>query len=320
IRFAPGAPIVDDAAVIDRLKFVPETRTSDPRPPPVQLAEAEGLAAWADAIVAVVGEAKEHTGECASRAAPDMPAPQRRLLERLSQSGKPLVAVVLAGRPLVLGDLPETANALVYAFFGGTEMGSGIGDLLYGRAEPTARLPVSLPVHPGQVPLHHGAHEGGRPWPGEWRKFTTNYIDLPDDQHPARGRYPFGGGQAYTTFRFGPPELASTDLIGPDAATEVSVRVENTGGREGTAVVQLYVSDPVARIARPAQELKGVARLMLEPGAERIATFRLTRDDLSYTLPDDRGRPVRVWDPGEFMIRTGPDAANTQAITLRWKA
>ncbi|MEO1317034.1 MAG: glycoside hydrolase family 3 N-terminal domain-containing protein [Pseudomonadota bacterium] len=320
VRFAPGAPIVDDAAVIDRLSFVPETVTPDPRPPAVQLAEAEGLAAWADVIVAVVGEAKEHTGECASRAAPDMPAPQRRLLERLSQSGKPLVAVVLAGRPLVLGDLPDTANALVYAFFGGTEMGSGIGDLLYGRAEPTARLPVSLPAHPGQVPLHHGAHEGGRPWPGEWRKFTTNYIDLPDDQHPARGRYPFGGGQAYTTFRFGPPELASTELTGPDAVAEVAVRVENTGGRKGTAVVQLYVSDPVARIARPAQELKGVARLMLEPGAERIATFRLARDDLSYTLPDDRGRPVRVWDPGEFVIRTGPDAANTQSITFRWKA
>ncbi|MEO0427758.1 MAG: glycoside hydrolase family 3 N-terminal domain-containing protein [Pseudomonadota bacterium] len=320
VRFAPGAPIVDDAAVIDRLNFVPETVTPDPRPPAVQLAEAEGLAAWANVIVAVVGEAKEHTGECASRAAPDIPGPQRRLLERLSQSGKPLVAVVLAGRPLVLGDLPETANALVYAFFGGTEMGNGIGDLLYGRAEPTARLPVSLPVHPGQVPLHHGAHEGGRPWPGEWRKFTTNYIDLPDDQHPARGRYPFGAGQAYTTFRFGPPELAATELTGPDAVAEVAVRVENTGGRVGTAVVQLYVSDPVARIARPAQEVKGVARLMLEPGAERIATFRLTRDDLSYTLPDDRGRPVRVWDPGEFVIRTGPDAANTQAITLRWKA
>ncbi|MEM6356066.1 MAG: glycoside hydrolase family 3 N-terminal domain-containing protein [Pseudomonadota bacterium] len=320
VRFAPGAPIVDDAAVIDRLNFVPETVTPDPRPPAVQLVEAEGLAAWADVIVAVVGEAKEHTGECASRAAPDMPAPQRRLLERLSQSGKPLVAVVLAGRPLVLGDLPETANALVYAFFGGTEMGSGIGDLLYGRAEPTARLPVSLPAHPGQVPLHHGAHEGGRPWPGAWRKFTTNYIDLPDDQHPARGRYPFGAGQAYTTFRFGPPELAATDLTGPDAVAEVSVRVENTGGRVGTAVVQLYVSDPVARIARPAQELKGVARLMLEPGAERIARFRLARDDLSYTLPDDRGRPVRVWDPGEFVIRTGPDAANTEAITLRWEA
>ncbi|MEO1531348.1 MAG: glycoside hydrolase family 3 N-terminal domain-containing protein [Pseudomonadota bacterium] len=320
IRFAPGAPIVEDAAVIDRLNFVPETVTPDPRPAAVLLAEAEALAAWADVIVAVVGEAKEHTGECASRAAPDIPAPQRLLLERLSLSGKPMATVVLAGRPLVLGGLPEAAQALVYAFFGGTEMGNGLADLLYGRAEPTARLPVSLPAHAGQVPLHHGAHEGGRPWPGAWRKFTTNYIDLPDDQHPARGRYAFGAGRAYTTFRFGAPVLAASALSGDASVAEVTVTVENTGGREGTAVVQLYVSDPVARIARPSQELKGVARLALAPGAEGVARFSLRRQDLTYTLPDAAGRPLRVWDPGEFIIRTGPDAADTQAATLRWEA
>ncbi|MEM7499104.1 MAG: glycoside hydrolase family 3 N-terminal domain-containing protein [Pseudomonadota bacterium] len=318
IRFAPGAPVVDEAAVIDRLNFVPETVTPDPRPPAVLLAEAEALAAWADVIVAVVGEAKEHTGECASRAEPDIPAPQRRLLARLALSGKPMAAVVLAGRPLVLGELPETANALVYAFFGGTEMGNGLADLLYGRAEPTARLPVSLPAHAGQAPLHHGAHEGGRPWPGEWRKFTTNYIDLPDDQHPGRGRYPFGAGLAYTRFAFAAPVLAEAQLAGAEAVADVSVAVENIGARAGTAVVQLYVSDPVARIARPAQELKGIARLILAPGERGTARFKLTRDDLSYTLPDAAGRPERVWDPGEFVIRTGPDAANTEAASLRW--
>ncbi|MEL7174716.1 MAG: glycoside hydrolase family 3 C-terminal domain-containing protein, partial [Pseudomonadota bacterium] len=241
-------------------------------------------------------------------------------LERLSLSGKPMATVVFAGRPLVLGGLPEAAQALVYAFFGGTEMGNGLADLLYGRAEPTARLPVSLPAHAGQVPLHHGAHEGGRPWPGAWRKFTTNYIDLPDDQHPARGRYAFGAGRAYTTFRFGPPVLAASVLSGDASVAEVTVTVENTGGREGTAVVQLYVSDPVARIARPSQELKGVARLALAPGAEGVARFSLRRQDLTYTLPDAAGRPLRVWDPGEFIIRTGPDAADTQAATLRWEA
>ncbi|MEM8819050.1 MAG: glycoside hydrolase family 3 N-terminal domain-containing protein [Pseudomonadota bacterium] len=319
VRHAPGAPVVDDPTVIDRLNFVPDTVTPDPRPEPVLLAEAEALAAWADVIVAVVGEAKEHTGECASRAEIDIPAPQRRLIERLQKAGKPIVAVVLAGRPLVLDDLPNAANAILYAFFGGTEMGHGIADLLYGRSEPTARLPVSLPLHTGQVPIHHGAHEGGRPWPGEWRKFTTNYIDLPDDQHPSRGRYPFGAGQGWTHFTFAPPTLAASRIVGSDAVAEIAVEVTNDGDRSGTAVVQLYVSDPVARIARPAQELKGIARLALAPGETGSAQFRLSRDDLAYTITADDGRPERVWDPGEFIIRTGPNATETQSATLHWE-
>ncbi|MEM8595537.1 MAG: glycoside hydrolase family 3 N-terminal domain-containing protein, partial [Pseudomonadota bacterium] len=320
LRMAPGAPIVDDPAVIDRLNFVPRTVTPDPRDPETLLAEAEALADWADVVVLVVGEAKEHTGECASRAEPDIPAPQRELIAALGARDTPLVAVVLAGRALVLGDLPERVRALVYAFFGGTEMGNGLADLLYGRAEPVARLPVSLPAHAGQIPLHHGGHEGGRPWPGQWRKFTTTYIDLPDDQHPARGRYPFGAGQAYTSFHFDPPVLAASRLAGPEAVVEVSVQVRNTGARGGTAVVQLYVSDPVARIARPAQELKGIARLALGPGESGTVQFTLDRAALSYTLCDAAGMPGRVWDPGAFIIRTGPDAATTDAVTLIWDA
>jgi beta-glucosidase len=323
VRVAPGAPVESDPAIVDRLNFVPNTVTPDPRDEATLIAEAVALAEEAGTVVVVLGEAKEHTGECASRVSVEIPAPQRRLFHAVADAvegtGKPLVAVVLAGRPLVVGEIAERAGAVVYAPFAGTEMGNGLADLLYGRAEPTARLPVSLPAHSGQAPLHHGAAETGRPWPGEWRKFTTNYIDLASGQAPARGLFPFGAGLSWTSFAFEAPRLDAERLSG-EAGAVVRVGVTNEGDRAGTAVAQLYVSDPVARLQRPAQELKGWARLALGPGESGEAVFRLSRADLAYACPDGAGGVERVWDPGEFVVRTGPDSRATQAATLRWDA
>ncbi|MEO1459447.1 MAG: glycoside hydrolase family 3 C-terminal domain-containing protein, partial [Pseudomonadota bacterium] len=316
---AKGCNLVEDPAVVDRLNFVPGTVSPDPRAEAEMIAEAVEMAARADVVVAVIGEAKEHSGEAGSRAELDIPAPQRRLFAALRETGKPLVAVVLAGRPLMLGDVAAAADATVLAWFAGTEMGNGLADLLYGRAEPTARLAVSLPAHPGQVPFHHGASETGRPWPGEWRKFTTGYLDLPGEQHPARGLYPFGYGLAYTRFALGAPVVVRAVLAGPEESVAVRVPVENTGARAGTAVVQLYVTDPVARIQRPAQELKGIARLTLAPGAAGEAAFTLTRDDLAYSLPRPDGSVERVWDPGRFILRAGLNARDTASVEVDWR-
>ncbi|MGF1551738.1 MAG: glycoside hydrolase family 3 N-terminal domain-containing protein [Paracoccaceae bacterium] len=323
IRLAPGAPVESDPAIVDRLNFVPNTVTPDPRDEATLVAEAVAAAEAAGVAVVVIGEAKEHSGECASRVSVEIPAPQRRLFHAVADTiegtGKPLVAVVLAGRPLSLGEIAERADAVVYAFFAGTEMGNGLADVLYGRAEPQGRLPVSLPAHSGQAPLHHGAALSGRPWPGQWRKFTTNYIDLASEQPPARGLFPFGAGLSWTEFAYQAPALDADRLAGEGEAV-VRVGVTNEGERAGTAVVQLYVHDPVARIQRPDQELKGWQRLALEPGERGEAVFRLSRADLAYTLCDAAGRPERVWDPGAFEIRTGPNARDVQAVRLHWDA
>ncbi|MEO1471899.1 MAG: glycoside hydrolase family 3 C-terminal domain-containing protein, partial [Pseudomonadota bacterium] len=321
--FAPGSPVEDDPAIIDRLNFVPGTVTPDPRDAETLMAEAEALVATADTVVLVVGEAKEHTGECASRLAPVVPAAQARLARRIQAlaraRAKPVVLVVLAGRPLALEDLEDGADALLYAWFAGTEMGNGLADLLSGRAEPTGRLAISLPAHPGQTPIHHGAPETGRPWPGHWQKFTTNYIDQPDDEAPGRGRWPFGHGLGYAPLSFSAPTVERTVLNGPADRARIRVAVANMGERPSTAVVQLYVSDPAARIQRPSQELKGFQRLTLAPSQTGEVTFTLGAEDLAYTIEGADGRPVRVWDPGAVIVRTGPNAVDTQAITLRWK-
>ncbi|MEM6490177.1 MAG: glycoside hydrolase family 3 C-terminal domain-containing protein, partial [Pseudomonadota bacterium] len=322
VTFAPGAPLVEDPAIVDRLNFVPGTVTPDPRPAAVLLAEAEAAAMAAEAVVVVLGEAKEHTGECASRLTLDVPAPQRAMLSavRAAAGGKPVIAVVLAGRPLQIDPVVEAADAVFYAWFAGTEMGHGIADLLTGAAEPTGRLAISLPAHGAQAPIAHGLAEGGRPWPGRWQKFRTAYIDLDDAQHPARGRWPFGFGLSWSAFDVAAPRLDAPELDGPDAEAVARVAVTNRGDWAATAVVQCYVSDRVARIQRPAQELVGFERLSLAPGETREAVFRLTRAMLSYSLPAVDGTVARVWDPGRFVVRTGLNARDTRSATLVWRA
>ncbi|MEL6335798.1 MAG: glycoside hydrolase family 3 N-terminal domain-containing protein [Pseudomonadota bacterium] len=323
VACAEGCRLDQPDWIIDRLNFVPGTATLPTDDEATLAARAMALAEGADTAIFVLGEAKEHTGECASRLSITVPAAQVALFSTMAptlrRAGKRVILLVLAGRPLALGDLPSMADATLYAWFAGTEMGSGIAELIAGRAEPAARLAMSLPAHPGQVPIHHGAAETGRPWPGKWQKFTTNYIDLDDAQHPARGRYPFGYGLSWTRFDVSPPRLDSDQLAG-EAEAVARVTVTNAGDRPGTAVVQAYVHDPVARIQRPAQRLVGYRRLFLAPGTVGEAAFRLTRADLSYSLPQPDGSVSRVWDPGSFEIRTGLNARDTRSATLYWSA
>ena len=156
------------------------TVVADPRASEALIAEAVRAAGAADVAVVAIGEAKEHAGESSSRLAPDIPAPQRRLVAALAETGTPLVVVVFAGRPLALGQIPEQAAALIYAWHGGIGGPEGVADLIFGDAEPAGRLAVTLPVHPGEVPLHHAAEPTGRPFPGRFQKFRTGWLDLDD--------------------------------------------------------------------------------------------------------------------------------------------
>lgn len=315
LTLAKGCDLVTEPWLAARLNVFAETVRLDARPEAEMIAEAVAIAQAADVVVAAVGEAKEHAGESASRLAPELPAPQRRLLEALRGAGRPLVAVVFAGRPLAL---PEGPDAILYAWHGGTEGANGVADLLFGAAEPSGRLSISLPAHPGQTPLHHGAETTGRPHPGGFAKFLTGWLDLPDGPDPSRGAWPFGFGLGYAAARYAPPQADRTEARGEDDRLEVWVDVANAGDRPLTETVQLYLSDPVARIVQPSQRLIGFRRLLLAPGETARAAFTVTVEDLRYTLAPSLESAVRVWDPGEFILRIGPNSRDTQALPIRW--
>ena len=315
-----GADIVDDEILAGRLNVHGQTVFLDTRSADTMLKEAVEAACGADVTVAVVGEAKEASGECSSLTDIRLPAPQRALVRALAATGTPLVLVVKAGRPLALDEEIGLADAVLYVWFAGTEAGNGIADLLTGQADPSGRLAATLPARAGQVPVHAQAEPTGRPNPGRFEKFKTGYLDLPDTVAPATGLFPFGFGLSYTTFQYSAPEVDQPHLRGPTAEAVIRVTVTNSGDRPGTEVVQLYVSDPVARITRPMQELKGFTKIILQPGELRNLAFRLTRRDLAYAMGESLNSVEWVWDPGIFVLRVGPNSRELQSVEIRWDA
>ncbi|MBJ3777610.1 beta-glucosidase BglX [Acuticoccus mangrovi] len=311
-----GADIVDDPELAHRLNVHGQTVFLDDRPAALMVEEAVAAARAADVVVAVVGEAREYSGECSSRTDLDLPPPQQRLVEALAATGTPLVLVVQTGRPLALERETALASAVVLAWFAGTEAGNGIADVLTGT-EPGGRLAITFPARTGQVPVLYAAEPTGRPYPGHFEKFKTGYVDLPDTIPPATGLFPFGFGLSYTTFDYAAPTVERDRLAGDDTA-RVRVVVTNTGVRRGSTVVQLYVSDPVARITRPMIELKGFKKIVLDPGETREVAFSLTRRDLAYAIGEEPLAVEWVWDPGVFVFRTGPNARDLQSVAVHW--
>ena len=318
VETCKGSDIVDDPVLADRLNVHGRTVFLDARAPEVMIEEALAAARAADVTVAVVGEAKEHSGESSSRTDLELPRPQRRLVEALAACGKPLVLVVMTGRPLALEAEVSLADAVLVVWFAGTEAGNGIADLLTGATEPSGRLAITFPARTGQIPVHHAAESTGRPYSGRFEKFKTGYLDIPDTVAPATGLFPFGFGLSYTEFEYGAPTVDRAELQGAGDTAVVRVRVTNTGSRPGKTVAQLYASDPIARITRPMIELRRFQKIALDPGESRELSFTLTRDDLSYHMGDTVGAVEKVFDPGLFVLRTGPHAHALQSVEIRW--
>jgi beta-glucosidase len=316
LAVARGADIVAEDWLVDRLNVHGVTVRADPRPPGEMIAEAVDAARSSDVAVVAIGEAKEHAGEASSRLVPDVPEPQRRLVAALAETGVPLVVVVFAGRPLALGAIADRAQALIYAWHGGTRGPDGVADLIFGDAEPSARLAVTLPVSPGEVPLSYAAEPTGRPDPGRFVKFRTGWLDLADDAT----RFPFGFGLGYGEVRYGPPRLASPTLRGEADRASLSVEVENVGDRPMTETVQLYLGDPVARITRPARMLRDFRRVRLAPGQTARVDFEVTHAMLRYPVAPSFAEAEWVWDPGRFVLHVGPNSRDTQAVELTWEA
>ena len=332
ILHAKGANIVDDPNIAARLNVFGETAPIDARSAADLLAEAVHLAGRADAIVACVGEAKEHSGESATRTDLRLPAGQRRLLRALRDIGKPLVVVTMSGRPLALEWEDGHADAILHAWFGGTEAGNAIAGLLFGDVNPSGRLAMSFPRDSGQCPIHYAEAPTGRPIDrvgvdvaGDmevsrdgrrvFRKFTTACRI----EGPHTPLYPFGHGLSYGTFEYGAPHADKTVLNGADDVLSVDLTVSNAGQRAGREIVQLYIGDPVASRSRPVRELKRFESVELAPGESRTVTFSVTVADLRFIRADRLGSPETVWEPGTFLVQLGPSSDTLFTIAVEWR-
>lgn len=256
-------------------------------------AEALDAARGADAAVLVVGESADMSGEAASRSTLDLPGRQLDLIKAVRAVGTPVVVVLMNGRPLALGELAGQVPAILETWFAGTQAGHAVADVLFGAASPGGKLPATFPRSVGQVPLYYNHKRTGRP-PGD-DKYTSKYLDV-----PVTPLYPFGFGLSYTRFQLSGLRL-SAPTIPRDGELLAEVDVENTGARAGDEVVQLYLTDVAASVARPVKELKGFRRVSLAPGEKRRVAFRLGRRELGFLNRDLRFEV----EPGRFMVTVG---------------
>ena len=259
-----------------------------------------------DVVIAVVGEKALMSGESRSRAVLRLPGQQEALLDTLQKAGKPFVVVLMNGRPLCLEKVDKQANALLEAWFPGTQCGNAVADILFGDAVPSAKLTVSFPLTEGQIPNNYNYKRSGRP--GDMpHSSTVRHIDVPN-----RNLYPFGYGLSYTTFSYG--EMQCPKQFNADGTLQVSVDVTNTGGCDGEEIVQLYVADKVASMVRPVKELKGFQKVFIPKGQTKRIDFTLNVRDLGFW----NNSMQYIVEPGSFEIMIGPNSEDLQKKEAFW--
>ncbi len=298
VRYAPGYPsaIRPDYLPFEeavRIMLSEDTSGHD---------EAAALARSSDAVVLVLGEHRELSGEAASRADVGLPGAQTTLARRVIEAAgdKPVVVVLTNGRPLAIPYVAEAAPAILESWQLGIEMGPAVADVLFGDVNPGGKLPVTFPRTTGQEPLYYNHKKTGRP-PAEGNKYNSKYIDV--HWTPL---YPFGHGLSYTTFSYANLQLPKRSIRRDETLT-VTVDVTNTGNRTGTEVVQLYVHDESAAVTRPVIELKGFERIVLAPGETRTVRFTLISDELMFWGMNDSW----IVEPGYFTVHVGTSSADT---------
>lgn len=273
-------------------------------------AAALAAARKSDIIVAAMGEKWDMTGEAASRTSLDLPGAQTELLKELKKAGKPIVLVLMSGRPNSIEWAAEYVDAILHAWYPGTMGGHAIADVLFGDYNPSGKLPVTFPRNVGQVPIHYDMKNTGRPYTADkqGQKYLSRYLNTPNSP-----LYPFGYGLSYTTFGYSPITLDRA-TIRPGETLTASVTVTNSGRRAGEEVVQLYVRDLVGSVTRPVKELKGFRKIMLQPGQSERVSFTLSDRDLAFHRADMSYGA----EPGAFklFIGTSSDAASEADFTL----
>jgi beta-glucosidase len=269
--------------------------------------EALKTASVADAVIAVLGESAAWSGEAASMVSLGLSASQQDLLKALVSTGKPVVLVLVNGRPLTLLWENENVNSIIEAWAGGTETGHAVADVLFGNCNPSGRLTTTFPMHVGQIPLYYNHKNTGRPFMPD-DKFTSKYLDCSNEP-----LYPFGYGLSYTTFAYGNLTLNKYTLQGNDTL-DVTVAVTNTGKTDGEEVVQLYVQDPVASISRPVKELRNFQKIFLQPGETKQVTMQVSMEDLMFY----NSSLYYDWEPGDFIIHVGSNARDVKSVGVKW--
>jgi beta-glucosidase len=311
IVYAKGSNLDADSLIEERGTMFGKTLRRDRRPASEILEEAINIANQADVIVAALGESAEMSGEASSRTNIDIPEIQKDLLKALLKTGKPVVLVLFAGRPMTLKWEQQNVPAILNVWFGGSEAGYAIADVLFGDVNPSGKLSTTFPQNIGQVPLFYNHKNTGRPLPeGKWfQKFRSNYLDVSNDP-----LYPFGYGLSYTTFSYSDIELSSSSMNTGQKIT-ASVTVSNTGNKDGKEVVQLYIRDLVGTSTRPVKELKGFQKIELKAGESKTVSFDFTFNDLKYYNYDLK----YVAEPGDFKVFIGGNSRDVKEATFKLK-
>jgi beta-glucosidase len=311
IVYAKGSNLYEDETLEANATPFGKTLHRDKRSAEVIREEALRIARSADMILAAVGESAEMTGEASSRSDIEIPDTQRDLLKALLKTGKPVVMVLFTGRPLALKWEDENIPAILNVWFGGSEAGDAIADILFGEVNPSGKLTTTFPQNVGQVPIYYAQKNTGRPLgDAKWfQKFRSNYLDVSND--PV---YPFGYGLSYTQFNYGELNLSKSEMTSSDSLS-VSVDVTNSGTRDGKEVVQLYIHDVVGTETRPVKELKAFQKILIKAGETKTITFTIHENDLSFYKSD----LSFVAEPGKFEVLVGPNSRDLKKAEFSLK-
>ncbi|KAA0563032.1 beta-glucosidase BglX [Bacillus sp. CH30_1T] len=274
-----------------------------------QLEEALKAAGEADVIVLALGEDSEMSGEAGCRANIQLPAAQLQLIEHLKSLDKPMAAVLFNGRPLDLHGVLDQTDAVLEAWYPGTEGGAAIADLLFGDVNPSGRLTMSFPYHVGQIPVYYNRFNTGRPKgvPDAQERYVSQYLDIPNDP-----LLPFGFGLSYTSFTYSEMKL-SNETMTEEQSLDVSIQVTNDGPVAGEEVVQLYIRDHSGEVIRPVKELKDFKKISLEPGETADVSFTISEDQLRYHHSDLQYKS----DSGTFTVYIGRNSKDVMEQTFK---
>ncbi|MGN7757047.1 beta-glucosidase BglX [Chryseobacterium sp. 22532] len=311
---AKGANIDYDAKLEDIYAAHGKKTDRDNRSKEELLKEAVDVANKADVIVLAIGESAEMSGESSSRTEITIPQSQVDLLNELKKTGKPIALVLYTGRPLALTNVKDTPDAILNAWFAGSEAGNAISDVLFGKVNPSGKLPMTFPRSLGQVPIYYNAKNTGRPLSQDkvdkcvYERFRSNYMD--ECNTPL---YPFGYGLSYSKFSYSDMSVSNPNPKG-NQTIQASVTVTNSGNYDGAEVVQLYIRDLVGSITRPVKELKGFQKIFLKKGESKKVTFDITPESLKFY----NGELKFDWEPGEFDIMIGTNSDDVKHSKINW--
>ena len=265
--------------------------------------EAIETAKKADIVIMNVGEAADMSGEAKSRSNIHLPGVQEELIKAIYATGKPLVVMINAGRPLIFNWTADHVPAIVYTWWLGTEAGDAIADVLFGDYNPSAKLPMSFPRAEGQIPIYYNHFNTGRPAKNDSDlNYVSSYIDLPNGP-----KFPFGYGLSYTTFSYSDIKLNTSTFKAGQTLT-ASIVVTNSGKYDGKETVQLYIRDMVGSVVRPVKELKGFQQIFLKAGESKTITFKITVNDLRFYNNELK----YIYEPGDFKIFIGTNSEDVK--------